>query len=53
MVIDWAQAGNFAGRTSGGTATLPIEGHEFTMPETPTFARVDGSFGLLADNCQK
>ena len=56
VVVHWAKVGNIAGRVDHGTASIPIDDgtgtHTFTMPETPTFRRVNGSFGLLADNCQ-
>lgn len=54
--IDWTRVGNFAGRIVNGVATIPIEHgagrHIFSMPDGDGFRRVDGSLGLLADNCE-
>lgn len=53
--IDWTKVGNFAGRVEGGVASLPIAddhgSHVFTLPDGPSFRRIDGSMGLLADDC--
>jgi hypothetical protein len=53
--IDWSKVGNFAGRIDGKQAVLPISDggaeHLFAMPEGDAFRGVDGSMGLLADEC--
>ena len=55
-IVDWTNIGNFAGRSQDGVATIPIDDgkahHSFTMPDGATFRRVDGSLGLLADECE-
>jgi hypothetical protein len=54
-VIDWSKVGNFAGRIDGKQGILPIRDgrttHLFAMPEGDGFRGVDGSMGLLADDC--
>ena len=54
-VIDWRKVGNFAGRIDGKQAILPISDgsadHVFAMPQGDGFRGVDGSMGLLADEC--
>jgi hypothetical protein len=54
-VIHWAKVGNFAPRTSGATVSISIDDgggpHQITMPANSQFRRVDGSLGLLADDC--
>ncbi|MEG3088572.1 hypothetical protein [Sphingomonas sp. PB4P5] len=54
-VIDWSKVGNFAGRIDGKQAILPISdgnaNHVFAMPEGDGFRGVDGSMGLLANEC--
>jgi hypothetical protein len=53
--INWSKVGNFAGRVDGKQAILPISDggaeHLFAMPEGDAFRGVDGSMGLLADEC--
>jgi hypothetical protein len=52
--IDWSKVGNFAGRIDGKQGILPISDgaeHLFAMPRGDAFRGVDGSMGLLADEC--
>lgn len=55
-IIDWTMVGNFAAREQGGIVTIPIDDkqgrHSFTMPDGVASRRVDGSLGLLADECE-
>jgi hypothetical protein len=54
-VIHWAKVGNFAPRMLAATVSISIDDgggpHQITMPASSQFRRVDGSLGLLADDC--
>lgn len=53
--IHWGKVGNFAGDVEGAKAVIPIDdgsgAHRFAMPNGPSFRRVNGAMGLLADDC--
>jgi hypothetical protein len=54
--INWGAVGNFAARVEQGKVSIPITDnrgtHILTMPDGADSRRVDGSMGLLADDCQ-
>lgn len=54
-LIDWSGVGNFARNVDNGVATIPIDDghgeHDIRLPEGVGSQRVDGGFGLLADEC--
>jgi PBP1b-binding outer membrane lipoprotein LpoB len=55
IYINWARIGNFAAREANGVVSLPITDdhgtHIFTVREDAVSRRIDGSMGLLADDC--
>ena len=56
ITVNWSKVGNFAARTEQGKVSIPITDdratHIMTMPDGDDSRRVDGSMGLLADDCQ-
>ncbi|WP_314372282.1 hypothetical protein [Sphingomonas paucimobilis] len=56
ITVNWSKVGNFAARTEQGKVSIPITDdratHIMTMPNGDDSRRVDGSMGLLADDCQ-
>lgn len=56
ITVNWSKVGNFAARAERGSVSIPITDdqatHILTMPDGDDSRRVDGSLGLLADDCQ-
>lgn len=54
-LIDWSGVGNFARNVDKSVATISIDDghgeHSIRLPEGVGSQRVDGGFGLLADEC--
>lgn len=53
--INWTGVGNFAAQEGGDVVSLPITDdrgtHTFTVRDDAVSRRMDGSMGLLADDC--
>jgi len=56
VTINWSKVGNFAARVEHGKVFIPVTDdqatHILTMPDGAGARRIDGSLGLLADDCQ-